>query len=124
MHGTGTTNFYNCSASYCEDDGISHHDACYGLIDGGEWHHCYKGGVASPTHGAVVDVRNIYSHHNAYGIYCDSTDTFDRRTINFTNCACKNNTTKDIYISNDYNANLWNCIYGTISTGENINIIT
>lgn len=124
MHGTGTTNFYNCSASYCEDDGISHHDACCGLIDGGEWHHCGKGGVASPTHGAVVDVKNIYAHDNDYGIYCDSSDEFDHRKVNFTNCACKNNTTKDIYITSDYSANVWNCIYGTISSGEHINIIS
>lgn len=123
MHGTGTTNFYNCSASYCEDDGISHHDACCGLIDGGEWQHCGKGGVASPTHGAVIDVKNIYAHDNAYGIYCDSSDEFTRRKVNFTNCACKNNSTKDIYITSDYSANVWNCIYDTISTGSHINVI-
>ena len=122
IHGTGSTSFINCSASYCEDDGISHHDACTGMIDGGEWHHCGKGGVASPTHGAVIDVKNIYSHHNTNGIYCYSSTDFNRVPVNFSNCACKNNTL-DILIGSNYDVNIWNCIYNTISSGDNINII-
>lgn len=123
IHGTGTTNFINCSASYCEDDGISHHDACYGLIDGGEYHHCGKGGIASPTHGAVINVQNVYSHDNGFGIYCSSDYELSRVPINITNCACKNNSTIDIYINSNYNVNVWNCKYDTISSGDNVNII-
>lgn len=123
IHGTGSTLFINCSASYCEDDGISHHDACTGMIDGGEWHHCGKGGVASPTHGSLIDIKNIYSHHNRNGIYCDSQQDFNRAPANITNCACVNNTL-DIMIGSEYDVNIWNCIYRTISTGDNINIIS
>ena len=125
VSGTGTVNFFNCWANYCEDDGVSHHNACVGVVDGGEWHHCGKGGVATPTHGAKVDVRNVYCHDSAYGIYAGN-DTADlAKTFTFTNCVCKNNTTKDIYVKNN-TANIWNCIYDTIQhegTGSN-NVIS
>lgn len=116
IHETGTTNFINCWAYNCLDDGVSHHDACYGYIDGGEWYGCGKGGVASPTHGAHIDVRNIYSHNNGFGIYAQTDDAVQTRraAINITNCVCKNNRTKDISVENPYyTANVWNCIYGT-----------
>lgn len=127
IHNTGTTNFYNCWAYNCMDDGISHHDACYGLIDGGEWHHCGKGGVASPTHGAVINVQNIYSHDNDYGIYCDTTGSTlisTRPAIQFTNCICKNNSINDIKTGDFYSVNIWNCIYDTIAAGANTSIIS
>lgn len=124
IHDTGSTCFINCSASYCEDDGISHHDACTGMIDGGEWHHCGKGGIASPTAGAVIDVKNVYSHDNQYGIYCSASDEFNRVPVNFSNCACKNNSIRDISINTGYTANVWNCIYSSISSGDNVNIIS
>lgn len=124
IHGIGTTYFINCSAYLCEDDGISHHDSCLGFIDGGEYYSCGKGGVASPTHGAIIDVRNIYSHNNKYGIYCSADEDYGRTTkVNFTNCACVNNITTDILITEYYNANVWNCIYNSISSGSNVNII-
>lgn len=69
IHGYGNTVFKNCVAHDCIDDGISHHDACTGVIDGGEYYNCGKGGVASPTHGSKVNVYNVRSHHNAYGLY-------------------------------------------------------
>lgn len=69
IHGYGSTVFKNCSAHDCLDDGISHHDACTGVIDGGEYYNCGKGGVASPTHGAQINVYNVHSHHNGYGLY-------------------------------------------------------
>lgn len=69
IHGYGDTQFINCIAHDCQDDGISHHDACTGTIIGGEYYNCKKGGVASPTHGAQVNVYNVRTHHNAYGIY-------------------------------------------------------
>ena len=118
IHGTGTTNFINCSANYCEDDGISHHDACVGLIDGGEWHHCGKGGVASPTHGAKVNVQNVYSHDNGYGIFASNPNyPLLAKTCNICNCVLKDNTTYDIYTSNT-TLNIWNCTFDTTGSGS------
>lgn len=123
IHGTGNTYFKDCWAYNCMDDGISHHDSCCGIIDGGEWSGCGKGGVASPTHGAKIDVKNIYSHDNAFGIYAYSESVIDRTAVNFTNCACKNNRSYDIGIGQYYDVNVWNCVYGTITSGDNINIL-
>lgn len=125
MHSGGATYCRDCWAYNCYDDGISHHDACTGVIDGGEWYGCGKGGIASPTHGAVVDVKNAYSHNNGYGIYAYSDNDFDRsKAINITNCVCKDNSVLDIGVGEHYDANVWNCIYSTISSGSNVNILT
>ena len=116
IHMTGTTNFINCWAYNCMDDGISHHDACCGFIDGGEWYGCGKGGIASPTHGAHIDVKNAYCHDNDYGIYAYANGSgmvTQRAPFNITNCVCKNNRTKDIGVGSYYTANVWNCIYTT-----------
>ena len=123
IHNTGTVNLFNCSAWNCEDDGVSHHDACCGVIDGGEWYNCGKGGVASPTHGAKVDVRNVYCHDNNYaGIYADSDHRFeDRGNLIFSNCVCKNNL-YDIIIGDDYNVIAINCVYDTVRSGTENNI--
>ena len=116
IHETGTTNFYDCWAYNCMDDGVSHHDACTGTIRGGEWYGCGKGGVASPTHGAAVDIYDAYAHDNGYGIYAhwDGSVLTSRRNIKISNCVCKNNRTKDISVNpNYYTAKVWNCIYDT-----------
>lgn len=114
IHGTGTTEFINCWGHTCEDDGISHHDACEGLIDGGEWYGCGKGGVASPTHGSRINIVNVYSHDNAYGLYAENEYADLVRTANVSNCAFKDNTTHDITSMNN-TLNIWNCVYDTIS---------
>lgn len=121
LHGTGIQNLLNCWANYCEDDGVSHHDACEGYVDGGEWHHCGKGGVCTPTHGAKVNVQNVYAHDCGYGIYAGNDTAALAKTFNISNSVCKNNTTYDIYVTNN-TANIWNCIYDTINhsgTGTN-----
>lgn len=118
IHGTGTTSFINCTANYCEDDGISHHDACRGFIDGGEWYNCGKGGVASPTHCAEINVQNIYSHDNGYGLFASNPNyPANARRANICNCVFINNTTYDIYVSNN-ELNIWNTVYSTIDTGS------
>ena len=119
IHGTGTTNFYNCKAWNCEDDGISHHDACCGLIDGGEYYNCGKGGVASPTHGAKINVSNVYCHDNQIGIYASNDNAVtDRGNIIFSNCVCKDNTYRDMFVGSYYNVIAINCVYDTISGSE------
>ena len=122
IHGTGTTHFINCKAWNCEDDGISHHDACCGLIDGGEWYNCGKGGIASPTHGATINVQNAYCHHNFAGIYAasESTVVTDRGNIIFSNCVCVNNSNSDLYIGDYYKIIAINCVYSSVTGSENI----
>ncbi len=121
IHITGTCNFFNCKAWNCEDDGISHHDACCGVIDGGEWYGCGKGGIASPTHGAVVNVKNVYCHDNAIGIYVSAdTNVTDRGNILVSNCVFKNNTRYDVMCSSYYKIIAINCIYETVNGASNI----
>ena len=125
FHNTGTQNLLNCWANYCEDDGVSHHDACEGYVIGGEWHHCGKGGVCTPTHGAKVDISGVYVHDCGYGIYAGNDTASLAKTFNISNSVCKNNTVYDIHVTNN-TANIWNCIYDTINhsgTGTN-NILT
>lgn len=115
IHGYGDTEFINCIAHDCGDDGISHHDGCTGHISGGEYYNCTKGGVASPTYGAYVDVDGVYSHDNTFGIYSVSEDTGRRITkMRISNCALKNNGNVDIYFRSATGV-LWNTIYDTKS---------
>lgn len=69
FHDFGETTVYNCIGAYNYDDGISHHDGCTGSIHGGQYHHNGKGGVSSPTYGAAIDIYNVVSHNNLYGMY-------------------------------------------------------
>lgn len=80
LHGFGETTVYNCIGAHNYDDGISHHDGCTGSIHGGQYHHNGKGGVASPTYGAVIDIYNVISHNNQYGVYAYG-GTADRQII-------------------------------------------
>ncbi len=98
IHGYGESNFYNCSGYYNYDDGISHHDGCVGVIDGGEWHHNGKGGVSSPTHGAHIDIYNIESHNNRYGVYAISDSTRRPCSGRVFNSVLYSNTDYDFYI--------------------------
>lgn len=119
IHYTGTVNLFNCSAWNCEDDGVSHHDACYGIIDGGEWYNCGKGGIASPTFGSKVNISNVYCHDNAVGIYvARDVEVTDRGKIIISNAVCKNNTQKDMIVSGGYEVVAVNCIYDTITGSE------
>lgn len=113
IHGYGNTEFINCKAYSCGDDGISHHDGTTGLINGGEFYSCGKGGVASPTYGSNVDICNVYIHDNVYGIYAVAgSDHPEGCKTNISNCASKNNSSYDIFLSNTQ-ANGWNNIYDT-----------
>lgn len=108
----GNTSFYNCNAVYCYDDGISHHDEATGIIDGGVWTYCKKGGV-TPSFGSHVTVKNVIATHNLYGIYV--TQSGDRITDGvqyMQNCLAIDNTTKDIKVTG-YDVVAHNCSYGT-----------
>lgn len=115
IHNTGDVNLYDCSAYNCEDDGVSHHDATTGIVDGGEWSYCGKGGVCTPTGGAVVHVKNVYCHHNRFGIYAQMNQKYSiRPNILISGCVSADNTDTDIRVEGYY-AIIMNCVYQTQS---------
>ena len=117
IHRYGNTQFINCVAYDCGDDGISHHDGCTGLISGGEYYRCYKGGISSPYGGSKIDIENVYIHDcSQYGIYSMSTAEMLKSSGRISNCVIKNNGTYDIIAS--YTDLIgWNNIYDTKSIG-------
>ena len=92
MNYYGDTQFFDCSGYNNGDDGISHHQGCTGLIDGGEWYGNTKGGVASPANGADVNIMNVYSHDNGYGIWGNADSGTEARTFHVWNSVLVNNT--------------------------------
>ena len=118
IHGYGNTEFINCMAFGCGDDGISHHDSCTGLIIGGEFYNNGKGGISSPYGGAKIDIYNAYSHDNTkYGLYADSDSTHPSIYARVSNCVFKNNGTSDIYVA-DGTVISWHNVYDTINVKE------
>lgn len=91
----GVTTYINCIGKYNDDDGISHHFGERATIIGGEYSYNGKGGVASPTYGAYVNIYNVYTHHNSRGIYAtNSSDShnYATRTCFVNNCLITDNT--------------------------------
>ena len=109
----GDMRLYDCIAYDCADDGVSHHNSCTGIIVGGEFYNCGKGGVASPTYGSYVDVMGVYSHDNAFGLY--TANEADRRESvgRVSGCAFVNNTTTDIRVDSNNRITAWNNVYAT-----------
>ena len=118
IHGYGYTEFINCVAYDCGDDGISHHDGCTGLILGGEYYRCQKGGVSSPTYGADITIKGVYSHDNAYGIYAVSSisEGYAICKGKIIDCVLKNNTKSDLNLGNAEIVG-WGNIYDSKSIG-------
>ena len=115
IHNYGISNFYDCNGLYNYDDGVSHHDGCIGTIDGGEWAYNGKGGIASPTYGAQVMIKNAESHHNGYGIYAASDKNAQRPTFTtINNCVLYDNKNWDLKATKA-TVKLVNSIYGTKS---------
>ena len=107
LHGYGYSEIVNCTAYYCGDDGISHHEGCSGFIDGGEWAYNHSGGI-TPSFGSQIDVRNVYAHHNGVGINWLGLAAQSRYT-RMANCLSVDNT-KDIYVI-WYVVEAWNNIF-------------
>ena len=108
----GNVSFYNCNAIYCYDDGISHHDEATGIIDGGVWTYCKKGGV-TPSFGSHVTVKNVIATHNVYGIYITQSGGRVTDGVQYIqNCLVVDNTTKDIKVTG-YDVVAFGCAYGT-----------
>lgn len=117
FHGSGNSLMQNCVAHDCADDGVSHHDACTGSIIGGEFYNCGKGGVASPCYGANINVYNIYSHNNNYGLFAEGLSNKQIKG-RVSGCAFLNNTLYDVY-ANYGEIIAWNNIYNTLSNPNN-----
>ena len=113
FHGYGNVTVHECFGSNNYDDGCSHHDGTTGTIVGGEYAYNGKGGI-SPTYGADVYVKDVYSHHNKYGCYAvgETKDKF--REVIHKNNIFINNTASDYLITNNYKINGINNRYNTI----------
>ena len=79
----------NCHGHYCYDDGVSHHNGHF-YINGGEYDHNNKGGVSSPTYGALGGMANVYIHHNKYGMYAVANAHVDGNVM-VSNCIFEDN---------------------------------
>lgn len=112
IHLYGDTQFINCEAHDCGDDGISHHEGCNGMILGGEYYNNVKGGIASPYGGCNVNIYNAYLHNNRFGIYSQSGAEHNKSKGLVSNCVIKNNTEYDINIAKSDIIG-WNNIYDT-----------
>ena len=114
----GNCSFYDCNGIGCYDDGISHHDGAEGVIDGGMWTDCLKGGVV-PSFGSKVTVKNVVCKNNLYGIwYTQSGDRVTDGTQIMQNCLAFDNSEKDIAVS-AYNVISHGCSYKTKLVNNN-----
>ena len=75
-HYQGKTVYNGCTANYNYDDGESSHENCEVIVNGGEYAYNTKGGH-SPVHNVKFSANGTYSHHNGYGLYMDSTQSYD-----------------------------------------------
>ncbi len=122
LHTYGDTHFINCCGYNNYDDGVSHHQGCSGSIIGGEWYNNKKGGIASPTFGAKVNIYNAVCHDNEYGIYSAGNNAVDTDSnVILNGCAIYNNKT-GIY-NTYYNIIAANCIIkdNQVNISENSN---
>lgn len=118
IHGYGNTQFINCIAYDCEDDGISHHNSCTGCIIGGEFYGNGKGGISSPYGGAKIDVQGAYCHDNTrYGLYADSDSSHPNIYARVSDCLFVDNVQADVYVA-DGTVISWNTLYKTKSIQE------
>lgn len=65
-HGNQNQDAFDCTADYCYDDGISHHDNCTGVIQGGKYRFNGKAGVI-PAFGASVVAYRVNTEGNSIG---------------------------------------------------------
>lgn len=93
IHGNGYTEFIDCVAYNCYDDGVSHHDGSRGKISGGEYYNCTHGGGIAPA-GSTVSIDNVYVHDCYRGM-----EFLGSGNASYvSNSVCVNNST-DIYVS-------------------------
>ena len=102
----------NCHGLYNADDGCSHHHGCRGAVVGGAFIGNGSGGV-TPAFGADVNVENIYSCANRYGIALFFANGYPRQTIYASGCTLVNNTGYDVY-NDGHDGIFTNCVHNTV----------
>ena len=85
FHGFGDTVLINCVARMNSDDGVSHHDKCTGVIDGGEFSGNTTSGIC-PAYGANVDIKNAYIQRSQHGVLYFDDDNIDLKNARVMNC--------------------------------------
>ena len=94
IHTSGCTVFNFCNAFNCTNgDGISHHEECTGIVNGGRYYNNGKAGIATPTYGAKVDIYNVMCYSNQYGLQIVGGEHIEENDVNITlsNSVIKNN---------------------------------
>lgn len=98
LHGYGVTEFVDCIAHDCYDDGISHHDGCIASIKGGEFWNCSHGGGIAPIN-RYIEIDGAYCHDNRFGIESVQADpTQYDPYILIKNCVLDSNANYDLSI--------------------------
>lgn len=118
----GVMRLNDCKGLYNLDDGASAHEYCQIIINGGEFSHNGKGGIA-PVHGCRFSCAGAYVHNNDYGLYLIATAGYELEDVLITNSAILNNATKDIWNAL-YSTTLLNVLYGTlrVDSGSVVNL--
>ena len=118
----GVMRLNNCKGLYNLDDGASSHEYCQIIVNGGEYAHNGKGGLA-PVHGCKFECEGAYVHDNLYGLYLMASTGYILPDLFISNTAVLNNTTRDI-INALYTTRLLNTVYNTktVSSGSVIDL--
>lgn len=110
----------DCHCHYNYDDGSSHHKGKF-FINGGEYDHNHKGGVAAPCYLSEGNVTGAYIHDNDYaGVYAVNTSEQGASQFIISNCLFKGNARN--YHLEWYSAISYNNVYA--DTPLNPNSIT
>lgn len=112
IHGHGCVDFINCTGKNNGGDGLSHHDKCTGSVIGGYWTGNTKGGISTPTYGAVVNISDAICEGNGYGMQIFGGDEVTENTVHIkvTNVVFKDNTIAGLQLDK-YIADLVNCVF-------------
>lgn len=96
-HYNGVMILNDCVGSYNYDDGQSSHEFCEVVVNGGEYSHNGKAGIA-PVHLVKFKAVSAWLHDNRFGIYMTAgtyTPTADEKAI-VASCVIKDNSQADI----------------------------
>ena len=86
----------------------------YYLLKKGEFAYNKKGGIASPTYGAKIDIHNAYLHDNDYGVFAQCPASYNNYkisdTIKIYNCTIKHNKQAGV-LAEGYNVYAYSCLF-------------
>lgn len=122
LHGYGVTEFIDCVAHDCYDDGISHHDGCIASIKGGEYWNCTHGGGIAPVN-RYCEIDGVYVHDCWMGLESMQRDaTLYDPYILVKNSVFKDSTNYDIRCG-DIPLKVIRCTFDTKSIGSNADYV-